>query len=103
MTEATWGDGALSPEIDWRMSARLEDVPRGDSDVAEVTSLAGAVSAWLVLDPEHQAGATLTPERPLTIEGASIATFAGEAIGALAERLPDGGGALPPTANDSEE
>lgn len=92
MTEATWGDGTLSPDIDWRMSARLEDVPRGDSDVAEVTSLAGAVSAWLALDPEHQAGATLTPERALTIGGASIASFAGDAIAALAERLPLGAG-----------
>ena len=29
-------------EIDWRMSARLANVARGDSDLPEVTSLEGA-------------------------------------------------------------
>ena len=88
MTEATWGDGAMSPEIDWRMSASLENVPRGDSDLAEVTSLAGAVSAWLALDPAHRADAVLTPERPLLIDGVAVPEFAGDAIAALAERAP---------------
>lgn len=88
MTEATWGDDAKMPGIDWRMSAALENVPRGDSDVAEVTSLEGAVRAWIVLDPEHQAAATLTAERPLLIDGASTETFAGEGIAVLVERLP---------------
>ncbi|MDV3459216.1 hypothetical protein RZN05_19625 [Sphingomonas sp. HF-S4] len=53
MTEATWGGDAMSPDINWRMSAALENVPRGDSDLAEVTSLAGAIVAWQSLDPEH--------------------------------------------------
>ncbi len=38
MAEATWG-GRGTAEIDWRMSAALENVPRGDDDLAEVTSL----------------------------------------------------------------
>eukprot|EP01037_Dinobryon_pediforme_P029332 gene29332-32928_t len=45
MAEATWGDDTKTPAIDWRMSASLEDVPRGSEDVAEVTSLEGAVRA----------------------------------------------------------
>ena len=90
MTEATWGDEAMTPEIDWRMSASLENVHRGDSDLAEVTSLRGAVRAWQQLDPDHQAAATLTPEHPLQIDGVATASFSGNAIAALAERLqPD--------------
>ena len=54
MTEATWGDQTKTPAIDWRMSASLEDVPRGDADVAEVTSLEGAVRSWAALDPAHR-------------------------------------------------
>jgi len=50
MTEATWDDAAKNPPIDWRMSAALENVPRGNSDIAEVTSLEGAVRAWVTLD-----------------------------------------------------
>ena len=88
MTEATWGAGAKTPSIDWRMSASLEDVPRGESDMAEVTSLEGAVRAWLGLDPEHQRVATLTPERALLIDGASHASFSGDGIAMLAELLP---------------
>jgi hypothetical protein len=88
MTEASWGDDAMSPEIDWRMSASLENVPRGDSELAEVTSLAGAVAAWQALDPAHRAEAILTPERPLVIDGATLVTFTGQGIEALAERLP---------------
>ena len=68
MTEASWGE-AGSPDIDWRMSAALENVPRGESELAEVTSLEGAVRAWLALDPAHQEDAVLTPERPLLVEG----------------------------------
>ena len=92
MTEATWGDDAMSPDIDWRMSASLENVPRGDSDVAEVTSLSGAVLAWRALDAEHRLAAVLTPERPLLIDGAAMASFAGKGIGALVERLEAAGG-----------
>ena len=88
MTEASWGDESMSPEIDWRMSASLENVPRGDSDLAEVTSLAGAVAAWQALDPTHRAEAVLTPERPLVLDGATIETLTGEGISVLAERLP---------------
>ena len=51
MTEATWGETAKTPEINWRMSASLENVPRGDSDVAEVTNLGRAVRDWRELDP----------------------------------------------------
>ncbi|MFW2850749.1 hypothetical protein ACM61V_02325 [Sphingomonas sp. TX0543] len=43
MTEATWNDDAKTPTIDWRMSASLENVHRGDEDLAEVTSLERAV------------------------------------------------------------
>jgi hypothetical protein len=88
MSEATWGDGAKTPSIDWRMSASLENVPRGDGDLAEVTSLEGAVHAWIALDPVHQTAAILTPERPLQIDGVSNASFEGEGIAVLAERVP---------------
>ncbi|SOB86955.1 hypothetical protein SAMN06297144_2074 [Sphingomonas guangdongensis] len=87
MAEATWGDAA-SPELDWRMSAALENVPRGGETVAEVTSLAQAVREWLTLDPELRAEAVLTPEAPLVIDGASLAQLKGEHIGLLAEWLP---------------
>lgn len=88
MAEASWGDGTLSPAIDWRMSAALENVPRGASELAEVTSLSGAVIAWQALDPTHQDAAILTPERPLVLDGASHNFLTGAAIAALAERLP---------------
>ncbi|HXH16215.1 MAG TPA: hypothetical protein VNJ10_08800 [Sphingomonas sp.] len=88
MTEATWGDDAKTPDIDWRMSAALENVPRGDQDLAEVTNLEGAVRTWTTLDPEHRGAAVLTPERPLQIDGATHVTLAGDGIAALAERLP---------------
>lgn len=88
MTEATWGDRAKTPAIDWRMSASLEDVPRGDADVAEVTSLEGAVRAWAGLDPAHRAAATLTLERAIQLDGVSLTTFTGESIAALVEKLP---------------
>lgn len=70
------------------MSASLENVPRGDNDVAEVTNLERAVRDWRELDPEHQAAAVLTVEHPVQIDGASSTTFTGEGIAALAEHLP---------------
>lgn len=88
MTEAIWGDTTKTPDIDWRMSAALENVPRGDDDLAEVTNLAGAVRAWIELDATHKAAAMLTTERPVQIDGVSTTSFAGEGIAALAERLP---------------
>jgi hypothetical protein len=96
MTEATWGDEAGTPKIDWRMSAALQNVPRGDADVAEVTSLEGAVRAWLELDPEHKDNAVLTPEHPVLMDGTSHPTFAAEGIAQLAQLLP---GAAPQAAN----
>ncbi|QQV78001.1 hypothetical protein H5J25_04465 [Sphingomonas aliaeris] len=88
MTEATWGDQSNASEIDWRMSAALENVPRGEEDVAEVTSLLGAVHEWIGLDPKHKAGATLTLERPVLIDGTARTSFQGEAIAMLAAALP---------------
>ena len=88
MAEATWGMDTKSPAIEWRMSAALENVPRGENDVAEVTSLADAVREWQQLDPVHQSAAVLTPERPILIDGVSLDSFVGEAIIALVERLP---------------
>ena len=97
MAEATWGDAA-SPEIDWRMSAALENVPRGDGYVAEVTSLEAAVREWLALDPAHKEDAVLTPERPLLIEGVSMIEVRGDNIDYLALELPERGSAE--VAND---
>jgi hypothetical protein len=85
MTEATWGGN--EPAINWRMSASLENVPRGDSDLAEVTSLEGAVKAWLLLDDSHKAGAVLRPEHGIMIDGAATQVFHAEGIAMLAERL----------------
>lgn len=87
MTEAVWGDAA-SPGIDWRMSAALQNVPRGAAELAEVTSLEGTVRAWLALDPAHQRDAILTPERPLMLDGVSTADLHGDHIATLADRLP---------------
>lgn len=88
MTEAIWGDAVKTPDIDWRMSAALDNVPRGDGDLTEVTNLAGAVRAWIDLDAEHKANAVLTTERPVQIDGVSTTSFAGGGIAALAGRLP---------------
>lgn len=88
MAEATWGDDAMSPDIDWTMSAALENVERGDEELPEVTNLAGAVRAWLTLDPEHRAAATLTFDRPLLLDGTNVSSLSGDAIAALAGRLP---------------
>lgn len=87
MTEATWG-GAASTDLDWRMSAALENVPRGGNDVAEVTSLEGAVRAWSELDAEHRQHAVFTPERAIQLDGALVSTLTGDGIAALADRLP---------------
>ena len=88
MSEASWGEATKTPTIEWRMSASLENVARGGGEMAELTRLGGAVSAWLELDPENQAAATPTPVRPVMIEGATHASFAGDAIAILSERLP---------------
>ncbi len=84
----TWDEGSKSPPIDWHMSASIENVPRGDDDLAEVTSLEQAVTAWLALDPRHRADASLTPDRPILLDGVSHERFVGEGIAALAGRLP---------------
>ena len=70
------------------MSAALENVPRGDSDLPEVTSLADAVRAWRDLDATHRAEAVLTLEHPILVEGAGISSFSGESIASLVEQLP---------------
>lgn len=88
MAEASWGDAA-SPEIDWRMSAALENVPRGLDELVEVTSLEKAVRAWLDLDPCHQEDAILIPQRPLMVDGVSMIEVRGDNIGSLALELPD--------------
>lgn len=88
MTEATWGDAAKTPPIDWRVSASLENVPRGGGDVAEVTSLEQAVRAWTLLDAGHQAAAVLRVEHPVQIDGAATQSFAGQGIAVLVEHLP---------------
>ena len=75
--------------IDWRMSAALENVPRGGDDMAEVASLAGAVRAWWALDADHRTQAVLTTDHPVRIDesDAAVQCFSGDAIHALAERL----------------
>ena len=74
--------------IDWRMSAVLADVDRSGSELAEVTSLEQAVRAWLALDNGLQNEAVLRPERAVVIDGETVAAFEGQAIRALADRLP---------------
>lgn len=74
--------------IDWSMSAALANVERGGSEVPEVTSLAGAVRAWLGLDHTLQNEAVLRPERAVVIDGETTTAFTGQAIRALADRLP---------------
>lgn len=102
MAEASWGDAA-TPEIDWRMSAALENVLRGEDELAEMTNLEGAVRAWLTLDPAHRAAAVLTPEHPLLIDGASIPLLSGDGIATLADRLPDAIGASSSTGSSLGE
>jgi hypothetical protein len=89
VAEASWGRADAAPAVDWRMSAALENVPRGAEDLAEVKSLEGAVRAWRALDPDHRAAAVLTPERSVRLdEGEQVARFAGEAVDDLARHLP---------------
>ena len=88
MSEGGWDEGSKSPPIDWHMSAALQDVPRGDGDLPEVTSLEGAVRAWLELDPQHRADAALTPERAILLDGVSHDRFGADGIAALSELLP---------------
>lgn len=88
MIEASWGADSKTPSVDWRMSGELENVPRGDGDVAEVTSLGGAVRTWAQLDPSHRASAVLTLVHPVQIDAAAMLTFSGEGIAVFAERLP---------------
>jgi len=89
MTEATWGDAARTPAIDWTMSAALENVVRAGGDIAEVTNLKAAVREWQRLDAEHRTAAVLTPEHAVMIDGAAHDHFAGDGITALAELLAD--------------
>lgn len=88
MTEATWDDETGSPSIDWRMSVALQNVPRGDEELAEVTSLEGAVRTWSTLDAAHQENAVISLDHPILIEGVSHASFTGQGIADLAARLP---------------
>ena len=88
MTEATWGDDAKNPGLDWSMSAALQNVTRADQDVAEVANLAGVVRDWLQLDPEHQRAAVLTPERAIMLDGVGHDSLTADGIATLAERLP---------------
>ena len=74
--------------VDWRMSAVLANVDRGGSELAEVTSLEQVVRAWLALDNGLQNEAVLRPERAVVIDGETVAAFEGQAIRALADRLP---------------
>lgn len=88
MSEASWGKDGKTPAINWSVSASLENVERGGQDITEVTSLEGAVRAWLTLEPHHKEAAVLAIEEPIQLDGISTSRFAGETIAALAERLP---------------
>lgn len=88
MSEASWGGDTQTNDIDWRMSAALENVPRGASEVAEVTSLASAVAEWARLDAAHQGVAVLTPERALVLNGTTHASLEGNAIADLVALFP---------------
>lgn len=48
----TWHNSA----IDWQMGAALQNVLRGDSELPQVSGLAGAVCEWTTLSGEMQAG-----------------------------------------------
>lgn len=74
-------------DIDWSMSAALANVERGGSELPEVTSLEGAVRAWMALDNGLQNEAVLRPERGVTIDGETVEVFEGQAIRVLADRL----------------
>lgn len=74
-------------DIDLSMSAALANVERGGSELPEVTSLEGAVRAWMALDNGLQNEAVLRPERGVTIDGETVEAFEGQAIRVLADRL----------------
>ena len=78
--------------INWTMSAALENIERGGNELPEVTNLRAAVLAWMGLDNELQNEAVLTPESPVELDGETIASFSGQAIRALAERLEEADG-----------
>lgn len=88
MNEGSWGEATSTPIIDWSASAGLENVARGGHEIAEVTSLEGAVRAWLALEPTLQEKATLTVERPVLLNEVDHSHLAGLTIAALAEHLP---------------
>lgn len=73
--------------IDWAMSAALANVERGGNEVPEVTSLKGAVQAWLALDNGLQNEAVLKPEHAVVVDGETVVVFEGQAIRALANQL----------------
>lgn len=91
MTEAGSSADNRRSDINWRVSASLENVPRGDSDVAEVTNLERAVRDWTTLDPAHQDAAVLTVEHAVVLDGIARTTFDPPAISVLADRLPSAG------------
>jgi hypothetical protein len=57
-------------------------------ELAEVTSLEGAVRAWLALPPEHRSQATLTLDHAVIVAGVPTTALEGEGIQSLADRLP---------------
>ena len=71
------------------MSVSLENVSRGGQQIPEVTSLRGAVEAWVQLDQPAKDAAILVLERPITIDGAQLDRFEGQGIAALVERLSE--------------
>ncbi len=87
---ATNSDIEKTSAINWRTSASLENVPRGDNDLAEVTSLERAVREWQTLDPQHQAAAVLAIEHGVEIDGEWKTSFIGEGIATLVRHLPAG-------------
>jgi len=88
LSEGSWGESTSTPIIDWSVSAGLENVSRGGQEIAEVTSLEGAVRAWQALEPALQEKATLTIDRPVLLNGVAHSHLAGLTIAALAEHLP---------------
>ncbi|MEH3159654.1 MAG: hypothetical protein PGN08_12435 [Sphingomonas taxi] len=68
-------------DIDWSMSAALANVERGGSELPEVTSLEGAVRAWMALDNGLQNEAVLRPEHGVTIDGETVEAFEGQRSG----------------------
>jgi hypothetical protein len=86
MTVATCCDGG-TPKIDRRTSAALADVPPGQTDLPEATSLRSAVRERTGPDPEHGQNPVLTSERAVRIDGTSSTSLSGDVIAALAGHL----------------